>query len=119
YTVAMPVHGRRQRLERAPLVGWNHGVDVERQPGAEELLPRGDARELRAEPGRDLLRGRGGEPATRAAPVEPQALERPAQRSLVGVRRLTGEQGLHQSRPRGVAELHGKRRGQGLDIALE
>src|SRR2546430_5484268 len=34
---------------------------------------------------------------------------------LIGVRRMAGEQGLHQRRPRGVGELRGERAREGLD----
>ena len=119
HAIAVQVHRGGQRVEHPPLGFGNRGVGIERQAGAEELVPRADALELRRESRRHGLGGRLREPSPGAAPVQAEALQRAADSRLVGVGRPAAEQRFDQRRPRRSGELRRERVRERLDVAIE
>src|SRR2546425_12933342 len=108
-TIAIQVDGGRERLQGEALGFGRHLVYVEHQASVDEVVPRGHPRELGGEAGTHVVRGRLRQAPARAPPVESEPFEPPAHAGLIGVRRVSGEQGFDQRCPGGVGELRRKR----------
>src|SRR2546422_5103505 len=108
HAVPVEVDRCRERIQGTALGFRYHLIYVELQPCVDELVPRADPRELGREPGGHVFRGRLRQPPARASPIGSEPLERAPDPCLIGVRRMAGEQGLHQRSEEHTSELQSR-----------
>ena len=113
------MHRGRQRFEPGAIGDGYDCLGIQRQAGVQELIPRAHVLELLGEAGRGLRRRGLRQPAPRAPPIEPEAVDGLAQPDLVGVRRRAPEQRFHQGGPDGGREVLWKRARHRLHLALQ